>query len=224
MITASARGFRKSIAVVSVTYSRTYHMDGSEAEGAHADALWVAHLGEFHYYGVVRASETSNPTCPATRGTSFDVRKRQDNACAGRAKRRLIRIPVGSAMKEIAVMPLRKGKRRQHGGEDTSKPPESVEAELPDEKDDGTAPPYASIPYCSQRQRSPGWYKNGCRPSRGHVPRKQRGLSSWAICHMEEKELGGWVKLQRNLRLVDQLVLKHCFHRVSGDRLVIGRP
>ena len=148
MVIAFARGFQRKISVITRTYARTYHPDGSEEAGVNTDALWIAHLVDLHYYGVKRAGDDSPAERHATRGTSFDVRKRQDNACAGRGKRRLIRKlsaiagPSAVAGKQTCIMPVRKGKRRQHGGQGVEDAQEDA-AHEPDEEE-GAPPTQAS--------------------------------------------------------------------------------
>ena len=72
--------------------------------------FWLAHLPEQHYFGVHRAGSLvaqSESLLPATsRGQTLEVRRRQDKACGGIGKRRLVR----------NVVRVRKGKKRQHGG------------------------------------------------------------------------------------------------------------
>ena len=61
MIALLARTFARSITVVSATGARTWHADGAETKGVAADAVWVVHLGEHHYYGVLWPTELPPP-------------------------------------------------------------------------------------------------------------------------------------------------------------------
>ena len=76
------------------------------------------------------ASSSSDPIAAVhvskQRGTPFKVRCKQDTACAGRGKRRLIRF--GKFAKSDFAS-CRKGKRRQHGGRVPADEPAYVAAE-----------------------------------------------------------------------------------------------
>ena len=131
MIVLAAVAFDKPISVISATHARTCWPNGDETPGVHHTAIWVAHRGELHYYGVIRpgycasAQHVSNP-----RGASHEVRQKQDKACAGRGKRRLVRFSFGK--KSVALhksYSYRKGKRRQHGGQVDEDEPEHQPAE-----------------------------------------------------------------------------------------------
>ena len=115
------------------------------------------------------------------RGMPLAVRVRQDQACAGRGKRRLIR----------QLVPPRKGKRRQHGGLDEGgdgdEEAEVAGIALGDEGDAG-APAYKSILYTHPRQESPG-RKRGRRVGHGFKPKKDRDVSLWNLSTMSETDL-----------------------------------
>ena len=49
-----ARVFHQDITIISRGYTRTYLAAGGELEGPLEDAVWIAHLGEWHYFGVLR--------------------------------------------------------------------------------------------------------------------------------------------------------------------------
>ena len=84
----------------------------------------------------------------SSRGTSLDTRRRQDAACAGIGKRRLVRLHLWKGAK--------KGKRRQHGGQtsdtemgDGNAAIDEFIAHAPD------IPVYNDIPYTRAQQCSP---------------------------------------------------------------------
>ena len=153
VIVVLAKHLGKAVSIIGTESSRTFRPDGSEAPGVEADAVWVAHRPELHFYGVVRGLGQD-------RGTSLEVRNRQDGACAGRGKRRLVRLWDGA---------FRNSKRRQAGGTEGR---EDGDMRLAEE-DEG-APPYASIPYTHTRQESPG-RRNGRRLARGRAAKGDRG-------------------------------------------------
>ena len=57
MVALMARVWQCSIIVVSEHNARTWHANGEEVPGADPSAVWVAHAGEWHYYGVKRAGD-----------------------------------------------------------------------------------------------------------------------------------------------------------------------
>ena len=57
MIACLARLSNKDITVISGTCARTFFARGGEAQGALMSAVWIAHRGEFHYYGVHRSGQ-----------------------------------------------------------------------------------------------------------------------------------------------------------------------
>ena len=61
MISMLCRCFKVSIAVITNQASRTWFAYGTEAAGADLEAIWIAHRGEWHYYGVERAAAASQP-------------------------------------------------------------------------------------------------------------------------------------------------------------------
>ena len=149
IISLLARGFQRGITVIRPDYIRTFLADGGEQEGVLEGAIWIAHYGEDHYFGVLRAG--AGPSA-STRGQELVVRERLDTACGGVGKRRLLRNSHfwhGS----------RAGKKRQTGGR------------LDDDEPDGLAadehgpdmPDYKDVPYCQARQRSPDCVRGGKR-------------------------------------------------------------
>ena len=56
VIALLAKHYQQSISVISLTYARTWSPDGQEQCGVEADALWIAHAPERHYYGIFRAA------------------------------------------------------------------------------------------------------------------------------------------------------------------------
>ena len=181
MIAVLAVCFKTNIVVVSHSSSRTFLATGGEQEGTAPDAVWLAHLPEQHYFGVHRAgSPAAQSVCllPASsRGQTLEVRCRQDKACGGIGKRRLVR----------NVVRVRKGKKRQHGGRLDDDEPDDAPSD-----EGGAAPPYAAIAYCAPRQRSPDCVRGGKRECRGHASKSQRGLSWHGIQELSALELCSW--------------------------------
>ena len=54
MVALLAKAFTKDICVISSVGTRTFYADGREENTVEPSALWIAHEGEFHYYGVIR--------------------------------------------------------------------------------------------------------------------------------------------------------------------------
>ena len=70
MIALLAKAFQADIAVISGQYARTWKACGDEQLGARPEALWVAHRGAWHYYGVLRAQGPSQQVVAASKGVS----------------------------------------------------------------------------------------------------------------------------------------------------------
>ena len=113
------------------------------------------------------------------RGSSLQVRQRQDGACGGIGKRRLVRLHLWKG--------TRKGKRRQHGGQQES---EHEEEEALDPYNEGAPdiPVYADIPYTRREQCSPGRDARGRRRLPGKDSKKQRGMSLYTLLHGPDAE------------------------------------
>ena len=85
---------------------------------------------------------------------------------------------------------MRKGKRRQTGGE-------TMEEDIPGIHDDepevspevGVVPEYSDILYTRIIDRSPGRNKKGKRLPIGRAPRKSRGKSLYKLIHGNESKL-----------------------------------
>ena len=99
----------------------------------------------------------------SSRGTSLDTRRRQDAACAGIGKRRLVRLHLWKGAK--------KGKRRQHGGQasdtemgDGNAAIDELIAHAPD------IPVHNDIPYTRAQQCSPDRDNRGKRRHQGKWP------------------------------------------------------
>ena len=180
MLQMLAQVWQRSICVISPIAVQTFYPGGFMVNGADPNAVWVGHVVDWHYYGVLRGEDL---VVPANRGRGMPllVRQRQDGACGGRGKRRFLRPP-------------KSGKRRQTGGTegryDDEK--EGRDGALSDEPQDGAdeqIPSYDDIPYTAERQRSPDRDKRGRRAMRGKVSKTQRGKSLWALVHGSELEL-----------------------------------
>ena len=90
--------FNKAITVISKDTARTFLPDG-EAPGVLEDAVWVAYYSELHYFGVRRDGEDPEPDAGPRkrlagkqRGTSFEVRLRQDRVGKTQMARRAQRL------------------------------------------------------------------------------------------------------------------------------------
>ena len=117
----------------------------------------------------------------SSRGTSLEMRRRRDTACAGIGKRRLIRLHLWKGAK--------KGKRRQHGGQTSDK-----------EMGDGNAaidefvahapdiPVYNDIPYTRAQECSPDRDNRGKRRHQGKQSKSKRGKSLYELLHGPEAE------------------------------------
>ena len=102
MLQMLAQVWQRSICVISPIAVQTFYPGGFMVNGADPNAVWVGHVVDWHYYGVLRGEDL---VVPANRGRGMPllVRQRQDGACGGRGKRRFLRPP-------------KSGKRRQTGG------------------------------------------------------------------------------------------------------------
>ena len=117
----------------------------------------------------------------SSRGTSLDTRRRQDAACAGIGKRRLVRLHLWKGAK--------KGKRRQHGGQtsdtemgDGNAAIDEFIAHAPD------IPVYNDIPYTRAQQCSPDRDNRGKRRHQGKQSKSKRGKSLYELLHGPEAE------------------------------------
>lgn len=57
MISCLARAFNLDITVISENHARTFGAAGGDFDGVMDTAIWVAHRGEEHYYGIKRAGQ-----------------------------------------------------------------------------------------------------------------------------------------------------------------------
>ena len=117
----------------------------------------------------------------ATRGASLEVRDRQDAACGGIGKRRLIR-PFG--------------KTRQPGGEAEAQDgavssSAEEECESPSRPSKSKPPAYSAVLYTQPRQVSPGRHR-GRRTRPNKVPKKDRQMSMWELMKMDDESLLEW--------------------------------
>ena len=111
MIALLAQLFRRDVTVIDEASVRTFLAIGGERpfdESLDGNSLWIGHVGDNsggsaemdHYFGILRAGAAAGePLVPArvdapkcsSRGTSHETRLRQDKACGGIGKRRLVR-------------------------------------------------------------------------------------------------------------------------------------
>ncbi|CAK0859201.1 unnamed protein product [Prorocentrum cordatum] len=98
MLACLSRAFNRAITVISKDTARTFLPDG-ESPGVLEDAAWVAHYSEVRYFGVKRGGEDPEPDAGPRkrlagkqRGTSFEVRLRQDRIGKTQMARRAQRL------------------------------------------------------------------------------------------------------------------------------------
>jgi hypothetical protein len=98
MVTLLSQRFSVSISVITTDSARTWHADGSEFDGVVAESVWIAHRGELHYYGVIRASslpaiDLECPLCtPNFTCALHTIRTRRDNDDADVPRPKRLRI------------------------------------------------------------------------------------------------------------------------------------